>query len=181
MSGSIEFNREGGSHDIECEEGEQEAKHVVMGPNSFRCLHCGIEQKVAMPCSINVLVGASNGFIEDHKDCEPSEAGESRFDYSDEYEWRNSWDTGLSSLVIWGVFKNYSYKPATPLDPADIGRCFRLLAVAPKEWRQNLERVGDANPEWRGLIDRWDELEKLYEEERWEDLYEAMKECRGEQ
>lgn len=178
MSYSFELNREGAEIEIDADSTEEaSAKHVVMGSNSFRCLHCGVEQKIHMPCSIGVLVGASNGFIGEHKDCEPSAAGEARFEYSNEYEWRKSWDTGLSALTIFGVFTHSEHKPSIPRDAGDIGRCFRLLSVAPRNWRDDLQRVADAHPEWQPLVDRWDELEELYDEDRFEELYEVMKEC----
>lgn len=51
-----------------------------------------------------------------------------------------------------------------PRDPADFGRCYRLLAKLPK-WRALLPEVAKRYPEWSRLVDRWGELTKLYEEE----------------
>jgi hypothetical protein len=79
--------------------------------------------------------------------------------------WLNGNDTGRSSLAIvsvmeGGIARAYSY----PLDPADLGRCIRLLALAP-EYRQRLHEMKTVSPEWAALVDHWKELERLYHSE----------------
>lgn len=142
--------------------------HVVPGNNSLRCLNCGREQLVAFPISIPVYVAMGNAFTKEHRDCEPSEAGKARFRYANVDEWLGSWDTGISSLTIVAVFegRNAPDRPDVPHDPSDFGRCYRLLQVAPPAWRANLSRVSERYPAWRPFVDRWSELEALYEEER---------------
>jgi hypothetical protein len=49
----------------------------------------------------------------------------------------------------------------TPSDPDDFSRCYRLLLKFP-EWRERLQEVADRFPEWKGMVDNWDELERLY-------------------
>lgn len=145
------------------------AKHIVMGPNSLRCLNCGREQELVMPCSISVLQGAGAGFTKDHYDCEPSAAGKARFEYTNPWEWHRSWDTGISSLVIYSVMED-ALMPKTygkeffPHDPADFGRCHRLLKVG-DQYRERLHEVSDKYPQWEGFVDAWDELTALWEEE----------------
>jgi hypothetical protein len=51
-----------------------------------------------------------------------------------------------------------------PRDPADFGRCYRLLKVMPS-WRDRLSEVSAQFPAWKSLVDTWDELTALYEEE----------------
>ena len=51
-----------------------------------------------------------------------------------------------------------------PWDPADLVRCLRLLRVKP-EWRARLGEVADRVPRWRPLVDHWDELVGLLNEE----------------
>lgn len=76
-------------------------------------------------------------------------------------------DTGTSSETIWavmmGVAPAKSY-PAPPYDPADFGRCYRLLAVIP-EWRDRLIEMPSCFPEWGPLVDHWGEMEALWLEE----------------
>lgn len=85
-----------------------------------------------------------------------------------ELEWLFGDDTGTSSETIWKVMcgvdigqeRIYTY----PFDPADFGRCYRLLKLFP-EWRLRLHEVSERYPPWKPLIDNWGELEQLYEEE----------------
>lgn len=147
----------------------KEVTHCVPGGAGFRCLHCGEESNggVAYPAPVNVWMAAVKTFTAGHRDCQPSERGAARFKYSTPAEWRSSWDTGVSSLTIYSVFAGGTLPdgaPGVPHDPADFGRCHRLLKVAPT-WRDNLHRVAERFPAWRPLVDRWADLERLYEEE----------------
>lgn len=91
-----------------------------------------------------------------------------------EYNWLLSRDTGISSLTIFSVLsaEHGKYAFATrgwfrfgvPHDPADFGRCLRLLNAVP-EWRDRLYEVALAYPEWGPLIREWDAIERLYTEE----------------
>ena len=49
-----------------------------------------------------------------------------------------------------------------PYDSDDFGRCYRLLKAVP-EWRGRLSEVAAVLPKWAPLVERWDELEDLYE------------------
>lgn len=86
----------------------------------------------------------------------------------DPISWLANGDTGISSRTIWFVLMGRPI-PANdwtdvPHDPADFGRCHRLLAVMPS-WRARLGEVAAEYPEWKPLVDHWDELAALYEEE----------------
>lgn len=79
--------------------------------------------------------------------------------------WIKNGDTGISSETIWSVLSGCPVaRTGFPLDPADFGRCYRLLKAMPG-WRARLGEVADKYPEWRPLVDAWDELTTLYEEE----------------
>lgn len=74
-------------------------------------------------------------------------------------------DTGLSSRTIWAVMMGVPpVRPYYPADPADFGRCFRLLQAVP-EWRTRLSEVAPVSDVWAALIERWGEVEALYVEE----------------
>lgn len=80
--------------------------------------------------------------------------------------WVENGDTGVSSLTIFHVLAR-RVAPDTvdvPHDPADFGRCARLLKVMPS-WRVRLHEVAAAYPAWKPLVDAWDELTALYEAE----------------
>jgi hypothetical protein len=141
--------------------------HVVMGNNSVRCLRCGRDQEFPKRTEISIMLAIMKTFGENHEDCEQSEQGDGRFKYTNAREWFESWDKGISALTIFNAFKGHgqsSMGPNVPHDPADFGRCYRLLKVAP-EWRVNLQQVADKHLFWQPFVDHWDTMEKLYEEE----------------
>ncbi|MEN6421298.1 MAG: hypothetical protein ABFD76_05065 [Smithella sp.] len=89
-------------------------------------------------------------------------------------EWILSDDTGTSSKTIWAVMMGVVTKPGTkcknnrydiPYDPADFGRCYRLLSYFP-DWRANIKKMGIIFPKWKPFADRWEEFEALYLEEK---------------
>ncbi len=85
-------------------------------------------------------------------------------------DWITGEDTGLSSKTIFEVMTSAQPSPQRswigfyPLDPDDFGRCYRLLQRIP-EWRERLPEVAARYPDWCGLVDAWDELTALYEQE----------------
>lgn len=73
-------------------------------------------------------------------------------------------DTGTSSEAIWAHMMGVEcYYSSTPSDPADLGRCLRLLKLIPR-WKKRMKEMR-CYPEWRGLIKHWDELEALMADE----------------
>ena len=139
--------------------------HAVMGNNSMRCLNCGCEQAIPMPVSIRMMTAMCGAFTEDHADCKQSAAGRARFEYTTPEAWLRSWDTGASSLTIFNFMRvGVTARAAIPYDPADFGRCYRLLKAFP-DWRVRMSEMGERIPEWKELATHWDELERLFEEE----------------
>jgi hypothetical protein len=84
-------------------------------------------------------------------------------------EWLLSGDTGVSSKTILAVMTGSelggAFGPDVPHDPSDFGRCYRLLQNFP-EWRARLPEVATAYPIWGPMVDAWDELATIYEEEK---------------
>ena len=88
---------------------------------------------------------------------------------SPEYRWLAGGDTGISSRTIWHVmmrqdWDDQTWGPDVPHDPSDFGRCVRLLEEFPA-WRARMGEVCAAYPKWSGLVEAWDDLEGLYNEE----------------
>jgi hypothetical protein len=145
--------------------------HTTFGNNSLRCLNCGDEYHIDMSggLSLNMMAGLARGFDDDHRKCKPSARGRSRFEYKTETEWLASWDTGMSSLEIFhfmtgGIYGAVRGARAIPRDPADFGRCYRLLKAFP-HWRERLVDMGLNVPGWADLAIAWPTLEALFEEE----------------
>lgn len=79
-------------------------------------------------------------------------------------DWMMSGDTGISSETILSVLTG-NRAPQwtdTPRDPADFGRCYRLLANFPG-WRERMPEVAAKYPKWGPMAAAWDELTRLYE------------------
>lgn len=83
--------------------------------------------------------------------------------------WCFSGDTGISSKTIVAVALNVPWpwgyhatqRQDAPYDPSDFGRCYRLLKSIP-ELREMAFPVLRRRPEWKGLVENWDELTKVY-------------------
>lgn len=104
-------------------------------------------------------------------------------------EWFCSNDTGTSSKAIachmtTGKCESGSY----PADPADLGRCLRLLDKFP-EWSSRMTEMSAYGPEWKAMATHWPKLAELMAEEvgmAWErgrsapKTYEFMKNLRFE-
>jgi hypothetical protein len=106
-----------------------------------------------------------------------------------ELEWLCGTDTGTSSLTLFSVLTekhaaraiaHRGPRPAPPQDPDDFGRCYRLLQAFPA-WKSRLGEVTERYPDWKGLVDQWDHLVALWQEEspsgECPKLYDAMKDC----
>lgn len=66
----------------------------------------------------------------------------------------------------------------TPVDPDDFKRCEWLLQAVP-QFRQRLGQMKQAGPVWRNLVENWDTLQKMLEEQlqgKQNQMYEFMKE-----
>ena len=106
--------------------------------------------------------------------------------------WIINGETGSSSLTIWAVMmgavdldNNESQADHDiPCDPDDFSRCYELLKLIP-EWRERLPEVAEVFagilPAWKLLVEKWDVLTALYEEEHESGeapkLYDLLQEC----
>lgn len=69
-----------------------------------------------------------------------------------------------------------------PSDPADFRRCYKLLQAVP-QWKARLNELKTISPVWEKLVDNWDKLTEMYEQNEKEDwknyekigMYEFMK------
>ncbi len=79
---------------------------------------------------------------------------------------------------------NENFSISYPYDPDDFSRCYKLLEVVP-EWKSELNKLKPLCQEWSNLIDNWDELTRMFEQnnkEQWKNykkigMYELMEKC----
>mgnify|MGYP001026239194 FL=1 len=112
-----------------------------------------------------------------------------------EQMWLANGETGISSktihAVLTGMVDNevFNTSPSwfrydVPHDPSDFRRCYLLLKFIP-EWKQRLHEVAERFPKWKPFVEQWDELTRLYEDERDREdgkaplLYKLMKELKN--
>lgn len=93
--------------------------------------------------------------------------------------WSLSGDTGISSEAmaahLTGREINGRWPSNWPSDPADFGRCARLLRAVP-ELRTLLPKMAELHPVWAALVKRWDEIHDAMEREvgiGWEKAHSA--------
>lgn len=140
------------------------------GPVDGLAMRCGLRAKDA---TADDGLGTEDGIRAiDCAPCLHDLIVEMRLDGRDSPEdrWLAGGDTGISSITIWHVMTGRPIpggqwaRPDIPHDPADFGRCHRLLAEFP-EWRERMPEVAAMYPEWSGLVERWDDVTALYTEE----------------
>jgi len=83
--------------------------------------------------------------------------------------WVHRGERGASSETIYSVFADRrGLRPdrwaSVPHDPDDFRRCRQLLDLIP-EWRSRIKEVGLTYPWYRPFTDRWEEMDRLWDEE----------------
>lgn len=81
--------------------------------------------------------------------------------------WLASGERGASSNTLFSVLTGVSADnghTAYPYDPSDLARC-RLLLEACPELLPNLPMTRSVCPEWSALVDRWEELCAMMDQE----------------
>lgn len=75
--------------------------------------------------------------------------------------WLANGQTGVSSKTIaFEMVDIYYGDSCHPLDPADFHRCIGLIHFIP-EIKTRLNEMKSVSPQWRVLVDNWNQLEKL--------------------
>lgn len=89
--------------------------------------------------------------------------------------WLASDDVGASSRYMAAVLSGQFDAPNHhPWDPADLGRCIRLLVAVP-ELASQLHEMKACSPQWSAVIDNWDKWKELHDADEGKTLYQEMK------
>lgn len=175
------------------------AKKKNKGNSGFRngnlfCFNCGVSYKINYPQPVSMVSAIMTQFAKDHENCSPTwkEPVNSDADKKTELEnavWWIEWgEHGSSSKVMFnhlvrGVkISADSVRHHHPCDADDFKRCYKLLQTIP----QIKERLADLKPlskQWEKLVDNWDKLTEMFEQnvkEDWKNdkqigMYEFMK------
>lgn len=107
--------------------------------------------------------------------------------------WLNNGRVGLSSATICGTLypnllshhklankldNNDKLEINWPHDSSDFGRCLTFLETVP-EARERLGELSSLSKEWKGLVENWNQIELLFNEDKKEDCYNLIKESLG--
>ncbi|MCY9870390.1 hypothetical protein [Vibrio barjaei] len=90
-------------------------------------------------------------------------------------EWLISDDVGVSSKYMLSVLigRAFSDDGPTPRDAADLGRCIRMVTSCALE--NKIEALFEAGPKWTTIAEHWHELVELYNQEKYESIYDFLK------
>jgi hypothetical protein len=79
-------------------------------------------------------------------------------------EWLDSRDTGISSESMFHYMALGIHTGGPPSDPADLGRCLRLLDRFP-EWKPRVAEIAAVGRGWERIAPVWSDLEASFIEE----------------
>lgn len=164
--------------------------HTTIRNEKLFCLNCGGQHSLNLPIAITEMNKKIKAFNQLHHDCEKTWT-EPSADQAQTVEERANWwivngETGLSSKAIYGACMGVKGIQAHhPCDPSDFSRCYKLLQAIP-EWKSSsyMKHIANLSPAWRKLVENWDELTEMYEQnvrEEWKNykqigMYEFMQE-----
>ena len=142
---------------------------TIRNGNLF-CLNCGEEHKLIMPIPVNEMIKKTKAFDVLHKDCKPTwkepEVDQTKSLNEKMIFWLSQGERGTSSNTIFQTLSGQNIKAwmSHPCDPDDFRRCYLLLKTIP-EWKADLYKLKEISPVWSKLVDNWDKLTSMLEEQ----------------
>lgn len=142
-------------------------EHTTIRNGKLFCMNCGRDQDMHLPIEVEMASAMMIAFAKIHKKCAPTWK-EPEVDLTKSENARAEWwfangQRGSSSEAIYYCLTGKGYRRDHPYDPDDFSRCYKLLQVVP-EWKTQLQKVKHLSPAWSNLIDNWDRLTEMYEE-----------------
>lgn len=162
--------------------------HTTIRNEKLFCLNCGGQHHINLPIAVTELNKKIKAFNQLHHDCDKTWT-EPNADQTLSVKDRANWwivngETGLSSKTIYATCMGIKGVPINyPHDPADFSRCYKLLKAIP-EWKsvKYMNLLSRISPVWESLVENWDKLTEMYEQnvrEEWKNydkigMYELM-------
>jgi len=134
------------------------------------CTCCGAEYALSYPIEIEAMTEKTNAFTVLHKDCKQTYI-EPVADQSNSVKEKAMWwiangHVGMSSKTMWNrLMGNKNFPINHPYDPDDFSRCYKLLEAVP-EWKNELDKLKPLSKAWNNLVENWDKLTEMFEENR---------------
>lgn len=132
------------------------------------CTCCGGEYQLNYPLAIEEMTKKTEAFEVLHKDCKQTwtepKADQNQNATTKALWWITNGETGMSSKTMWACLMGQSkFAINHPHDPDDFKRCYKLLQTVP-EWKTELYKLKPLSKAWNNLVDNWDKLTAMYEE-----------------
>jgi len=152
--------------------------HCTIRNEKLFCSHCGQTLAMPFPISVDMFSAMAKVFAKEHKHCPPTwkqpEADQLQSVNEKARWWVENGEQGTSSKTIFSVIHGGDLrngftllKPSSychPYDPDDFRRCYLLLKAVP-EWRAELDKMRTVSKQWNALVDNWDKLTGMLEEQ----------------
>jgi hypothetical protein len=142
---------------------------IIRNGSLLFCDHCGGEFKLKLPMPVNEIIEKMQAFKQLHKDCvktwQQPQPDMNQSEYERVVWWWNYGEHGLSSEAIYyTMIRSAKVITGHPYDPDDFRRCYLLLEAVP-EWKERLDELKVLSKQWSNLVDNWDKLTGLLEEQ----------------
>ena len=152
------------------------------------CFNCGDSHKMALPMKVSKAAQLMIDFGKRHSKCnktweepQPDDAAtttpEGQMDW-----WIRNGEHGMSSKNLFSCLSGKSIRGAStmePADPDDFRRCYLMLKQVPA-LKPMLHKARSMSPVWAKIVDNWDKLSEMLEEQmktnKANGMYEFMKE-----
>ena len=145
-------------------------EHTTFRNGKLFCLNCGGEFNLLYPIPVDQMTKKIEAFNLLHKDCEKTwtepVADQSKNVKEKAMWWIANGETGMSSKTMWNcLLGNTNFPINHPYDPDDFSRCYKLLQAVP-EWKTELYKLKPLSMAWNNLVENWDKLTEMFEENR---------------
>lgn len=158
--------------------------NITIRNQKLFCLNCGGEFDLALPIPISEFKTKQKAFDKLHNNCKPTwkqpTVEQSKSEQEKMMFWLTKGERGISSEVMFETISGHNLggRKSPPSDPDDFKRCYLLLETIP-EWKTKLNELRKISPTWNNLVDNWDKLTELLEEQlrthKANGMYEFMK------
>jgi len=147
------------------------SKHIIIRNENLFCTHCGGERVLVYPIGFADMAKEIEIFEKTHGKCEPGWEqpfpDKSLSVREKEDFWLKHGEHGNSSMTIFEMLSKRTlprYHQDHPHDPDDFRRCYLLLKTIP-EWETELCELKEISPVWSKLVDNWDKLTEMLEDQ----------------
>ncbi len=146
------------------------------------CFNCGRSYKMNLPQPVTMAAALMKQFSKDHENCQPAwkepvnSDAESKSEVENAKWWAANGEHGMSSktmfnhlsLTLHGFPLLETDYLCAPSDPDDFSRCYKLLQAVP-QWKARLAELKALSPVWEKLVNNWEKLTAMYEQNVKED------------